>query len=349
MFAHAAHAMKNIPGLAAYSADLVTRAEKAWDWYIARRSNRDTEADTQEIKAGDADLSLEDQDEEEVVAAVYLYAATGRALYNDRIRDHYTVCRPWDDSWWGVWENWQGEAMMFYTTLAGAHGSVRDAVLAKRADEASWGELYRFDESQDLYRAYLPIYTWGSNQTVCDLGETVWELVEHGIDRANEGRHRERCLGLLHYLHGVNPQGIVYLSNMYEHGAERSANRIFHTWFKPGTRWSDARTGDGPAPGYLAGGPNQYHTGDLVVAGTTSLIRDQPPQKAYSDENSGFGIWEITEPAIYYQAAYIQLLSNFVRPAAVTRTEVDRTVGDRRAGATQDAAVRSAVGAYRTQ
>ena len=43
---------------------------------------------------------------------------------------------------------------------------------------------------------------------------------------------------------------------------------------------------------------------------------NQPPQKAYKDWNTSWpeNSWEITEPAIYYQGAYVYLLSRFVRP-----------------------------------
>jgi len=42
----------------------------------------------------------------------------------------------------------------------------------------------------------------------------------------------------------------------------------------------------------------------------------QPEQKMYLDFNNGppEDSWTITEPAIYYQAAYIKLLSKFVAP-----------------------------------
>jgi len=48
----------------------------------------------------------------------------------------------------------------------------------------------------------------------------------------------------------------------------------------------------------------------------------QPPQKSYLDFNDGWpeSSWEITEPAIYYNAAYIMLLSNFVANPIVSTT-----------------------------
>ena len=59
----------------------------------------------------------------------------------------------------------------------------------------------------------------------------------------------------LHYLHGVNPLGKVYLSNMYSLGAENSVNQLWHTWFFDGIKWDDAKNSlYGPAPGYVVGG-----------------------------------------------------------------------------------------------
>ncbi len=41
----------------------------------------------------------------------------------------------------------------------------------------------------------------------------------------------------LHYIHGVNPLGLVYLTNMKKAGASHSASTMFHNWFAHGTRW----------------------------------------------------------------------------------------------------------------
>jgi hypothetical protein len=41
----------------------------------------------------------------------------------------------------------------------------------------------------------------------------------------------------------------------------------------------------------------------------------EPPQKAYADFGDGWPIdsWEVTEPSISYQTAYIRLLARFVK------------------------------------
>lgn len=133
-----------------------------------------------------------------------------------------------------------------------------------------------------------------------------------GINSTSAALYRRIAEQHLHWLHGANPMGLVMLSNMASAGAESSLSEIYHTWFANGTVWDSTRTSArGPAPGYLAGGPNTTYTGS--VAGLAS----QPPQKAYKDWNTGWpeNSWEVTEPAIYYQAAYVQLLARLMGTA----------------------------------
>ncbi len=66
----------------------------------------------------------------------------------------------------------------------------------------------------------------------------------------------------------------------------------------------------GPPPGYVTGGPNKDYSYTQL-----SPPASQPPQKSYRDVNDGWpeSSWEISEPAIYYNAAYILLLFNFAQ------------------------------------
>jgi hypothetical protein len=92
--------------------------------------------------------------------------------------------------------------------------------------------------------------------------------------------------------------------------------QIFHYWFSDGSAY-DGLGGDkiGPAPGYVPGGPNRYFEPEWI-----SPPYGQPPGKSFLEFNTGWDPqrnmtmdpWSITEPAIYYQAAYIRLLAPFV-------------------------------------
>jgi len=130
--------------------------------------------------------------------------------------------------------------------------------------------------------------------------------------------YRLRALEILHYFHGVNPFATVYLSNMYPYGATHSVNEIYHTWFWHGSKWSDALYSEcGPAPGYVPGGPNAGAVKSGVPA-TLIPPAGQPPQKSYRDWNTPWpeASWALTEPGIYYQSSYVELLSKFVGEAA---------------------------------
>jgi hypothetical protein len=170
----------------------------------------------------------------------------------------------------------------------------------------------------DAYLSYLPGYWWGCNQTKSEYGYRAMFAVKLGVSPADDEACRVAAENYLHYLHGRNPLCFVYLTNMGPKGASAGAGksimRPFHTWFSEKSRWSGPDS-LGPAPGLLAGGPNTYEAPSWLVP-----PGKQPPSKSFKDwagvwnqehqatENS----WAFTEPAIYYQARYVLLLSQFV-------------------------------------
>ena len=312
MFAHGALVFAEFAALEGEAADLAERAVAAYDWYSG--NPRETECDTGEIKAGDADLTLRDQDASHAVAAVYLFALTGEERYQKALEEHYLVTRPFgdEDLRWGMYNPHEGDALLYYAGLENAAPNLKELFLETKVEQA-YGvaeRLYRFRPGQDLYRAYMPdqAYHWGSNYVRAALGNTNLDMLNYGLDEVAHPEYEAKALGIVNYFHGVNPLGLVYLSNMYDYGAENAVNEYWHDWFQDGGVWDHALlSGRGPAPGYLVGGPNAAYTG------TMSPPAGQPLQKSYRDMNmGGVAAWEITEPAIYYQAAYVKLLSNFV-------------------------------------
>ena len=71
--------------------------------------------------------------------------------------------------------------------------------------------------------------------------------VIRGNDTATAAKADSAAMGYLHYIHGVNPLGLVYLTNMKSAGAEHFATTMFHTWFAHGTPWSEV-SGAMPGP-----------------------------------------------------------------------------------------------------
>jgi endoglucanase len=317
MFAHAAHIYSRFASLAGEVEDLKARAIKSWNLYQSTPA-RQIHCDTGAIHGGNADWSADDQAASSVVAAVYLSAITGSPVYHDYVKAHYRETRPYHDFGWTRYSPEQGDALLFYTTLDGADPEVKRQILADKSRDVTAGnKVYGFNPDDDLYRAFLhdEQYHWGSNNPRANYGSANLDVPAYGLSgKADPAGFRLRALEILHYFHGVNPLAMVYLTNMYSLGVTHCANEIFHTWFQPYTRWSDAKTSEcGPAPGYVPGGPNRNAAASGVPAWVSPPV-GQPPQKSYRDWNGPDASWAVTEPGIYYQSAYVRLLAAFAHP-----------------------------------
>jgi endoglucanase len=299
MFAHAAVVFATVPELADEAPRLQERAVSAWDWYAA--SEKRDDCDPQIVRAGDADMSVEEQQDQAVVAAIYLFSLTGDPRYDAVVRAGHRETLPFKDDGFGRYGPDQSDALLFYRGLPDADSSTVRAIDGRVRSLLEDSSTHGFDPAADLYRAFMPDeqYHWGSNMVKANVGSA--NLVVPG---ASEGA--ERALGHLQYLHGVNPLGMVYLTNMADYGAELSAERLFHYWFGERSAFDvDAGSDIGVPPGFLVGGPNRFYSGGATPPAA------QPPMKSYRDW-SAYGsepTWELSEPAIYYQAAYVRLLS----------------------------------------
>lgn len=299
MFAHAAVVAESVPALEADAPQLRNRAEIAWSWYQANEKRDD--CDPQIVRAGDADMSLEEQENAAVVAAVYLWALTGDRAYESVVRSGYARTVPFTDDGFGRYAPDQADALLFYRESPGADPAIVRAIDDRIAQLVGSSATHGFDPAADLYRSYMPDtqYHWGSNMVKANTGSanlTIGEITGG----------RERALGHLHYFHGVNPLSMVYLTNMTEYGAERSAGSLFHFWFGERTAFDVGAGSDiGVAPGYLVGGPNAFYSGSHVPPAGQPALKSYRDWSSYGSEPS----WEVTEPAIYYQAAYVRLLA----------------------------------------
>lgn len=323
MFAHAALVFGGVTSQRAYADELVARAKRALQHFQSHPLR--TDCDDGSILSGDADKTELEQLQTSVVAAVYLFALTGEASYAQLIAKDFKSLRPMQEDRWSSYDPEQGEALLFYAALPNAEPNVKRAILERKLSQARSVDLYGMRPELDLYRAYMrpDSFHWAHNMVRANVGNTNLELLSL-VPPAEQRSYSERAEGLLHSFHGVNALGIVYLTNMYAYGAEKSANQIFHTWFRDGDPdYDDARRSRlGPAPGYVPGGPNhQYCEGRPQSLCFRSPLRREPPQKAYLDFNTGWdpaqqydSSWELTEPGIYYQAAYVMLVSKFVNP-----------------------------------
>lgn len=306
-FSHAALVLGRFPELANYASELGQKALRAWQWFESHPI--ETNCDSQKIQSGDADKTAQEQIGEAVAAAVYLFALTENPKYTNYIKEHLSQTQPFSDIVWSRYQVTQGDALLFYTQLPSSDSALRELITNRfkelvRTSVSAYGNANELDP----YQSYMPDeqYHWGSNFVKANYGNTNYDVVLYNINPNKDDQYRVRALNSLHYFHGVNPLGIVYLTNMYSYGAEYSANEMWHEWFGKGIYSNALTSPNGPAPGYVTGGPNKSYTG-------SAPLRQKPPMKAYLDSNeTKLNMWEVTEPSIVYQASYIKLLSKFI-------------------------------------
>ncbi len=215
---------------------------------------------------------------------------------------------------------------------------VKRAKLAWDWSAANPNVLWRNNESQNGSQGI-----GAGQQETDDYGRTAGSIKAAIFlyDATKTAIAKEAALGYVHYLHGTNPLGITYLTNMNSLGAENSANELYHTWFTDkSAKWDRVGTSTyGPAPGFLTGGPNPSYdldgccaTNSCGGAGNNALCtsenitppKGQPKQKSYKDFNTNWPLnsWSITENSNGYQLAYIRMLSKFVSvPSIPTSVE----------------------------
>jgi hypothetical protein len=327
--------------LKSYGEELLSRAQKAWDWAVANPNvkyfNNDPgqQPGSAGLASGQQEMSDADRLFAKLEAAVYLYERTHVATYKEFVEANFTsIIEAGGPT---QWDTNRQEALLYYARLPGVTATVSEAILNQFITNMNTqaDQLPMAVGNKDAYRAPMQDYTWGSNLSKATQARLYQLLAVYGSNAAVATKVHAIGLEYLHYIHGVNPLGLVYLTNLKAIGAENSANTMWHTWFAAGTHWSKVTaTTPGPAPGYLVGGPNPTFTVDsccTAPSGTSafqcfgspafSLCQlnyspplGQPTMKSYKQFNDGWPAdsWAITEPSTTYQAQYIRSLAPYV-------------------------------------
>ena len=315
-------------GNTSYAATLRDAAQRAFEWAEAHPDsmfyNNKAEYGTKDLAAGqqeiDANYTTGARFVVKVAADFAMYELTGDANYLKRFEttpDSLPLMRQYGS--WALDQYRINHCLLYilYLGYKDANAETKSLIQERFVSEFPKGKYIAVGLENDGYRAYIRDYNWGSNSAKASSG-LLFEKMGNS-DAAEE---------YLHYLHGVNPFGMVYLSNMGSYGASKSATLFYHTWF-----------GENPAPGYVTGGANSRYTwadcckqydadnsakgcgsaSNNALCYAVSIPVGEPPEKMYSNINDGWPIdsWELTEPSLGYQTYYIRLISNFVQERGV--------------------------------
>jgi hypothetical protein len=247
------------------------------------------------------------------MAAIHLFALTGKKEYNDAVVKLAPKTRQLAEGIWSPYEAGMTEALTDYLSLPGADAGLC-ARIRMQLRKSATNDRFAPPVEADLYRAWMnpEAYHWGSNTVRASFGFAALLAEQYGgASRNEQTRLRQRAEDMLHSFHGVNPFSAVLMSNMGGLGAELSMQHIFHERYGFGTPFQSY-----PPPGYVVGGANQSYGGRRGDrGGEVDWIKRQPRAKAYADFCEGWpqASWELSEPAIYYQAAYIRLLAGVMK------------------------------------
>lgn len=324
-FAYGAKMAKIFKGDAYYK-KLYDAAVKAFAWAEAHPDsmffNNDSAQGTIGLAAGQQEVTEENSRlENRLNAALRLYELTGEASYKKLFEENYSSFPL--IKWWGDSYRYdQHNMFILYLSLPNADPTIKADIESKFVSLMDKPGDFMGAFATDGYRSFSRDYNWGSNGHKSAYGvlfDRLSKLKISGIDSAKYHRAAEEYL---HYIHGVNPFGFVYLSNMGSYGASNSIMSIYHKWFEDGSKWDR-----NPAPGYLAGGPYSDYKWDACCdkqsCGSTRNNQlcfaeerpvGEPHEKMYRDINNGWpmNFWQVTEPSIGYQVKFIHLVSKFV-------------------------------------
>lgn len=311
-------------------------AENAWNWAeknpTVKFYNNSSEHGTQGLAAGQQEVDDLACLEKKLHAAMRLFSLTGDTKYRTFFDENYTQARM--IAWQLVFAF--GEAnqdmLLNYAQLKNATPAVAEHI--KKVYRSALDTVHNLPAVRnftDPYFAYQKDYVWGSNGTKAKQGAILHNIATYNIDEQLASSAKQYSEHYIHYLHGVNPLNMCYLTNMSAYGAEQSANTVYHAWFHyKNETWGEAgKSTYGPVPGIVVGGPNPAYDWDgccpqncdseynnsLCFAHDISRLRNQPAQKSYLDMNLGWplNLWSVSENSNGYQVHYLRLLSKFVK------------------------------------
>lgn len=327
-----------------YSETLADAALRAFNWAESHQDslfyNNDASHGTSGLAAGQQEVTPADDEVtcvrllNRVEASFRLYQLTEDPSYLKIFEDNYTQF-PLMNGWGDQYRYEQHLMFLLYRSFKDAKADIKTEIDERLVKLMNKSADFMGAFATDGYRSFIRDYNWGSNSAKSSYGTLYMRLAESGISGIDPETYQAAAPEYLHYIHGVNPFGHVYMTNMSQYGAEKSLTQIYHKWFDVGSKWDYVGEGKfGPAPGYVSGGANKRYAwdgccakydADNSVKGCGSAANNQlcyaqdrpiaePSAKMYKDFNAGWPLnsWQLTEPSLGYQTKYIHLISRFV-------------------------------------
>lgn len=208
-------------GATAYADLLAERAIKAWDWAAANPAvifkNNDAGSGTSGLGAGQQETDDYGRLMAKVEAACFLFEITGETKYKDFIDSNYASVHLMTWNWASMYEVSNQEAILYYASLPGATPAIASQIKTAYKNALNTADHFLAHSGKtDPYLAHINQYGWGSNSLKALQGLIFTDLILYNVDTSKNDEAQEAAETFIHYIHGVNPLNLVYLSNVEE-------------------------------------------------------------------------------------------------------------------------------------
>lgn len=274
----------------AYSARVLSAAQKAWQWVEQNPS-----VAYAENPAGITTGAYSDRDcsDEHLWAAVELWRTTHDDLYSQYFLAHYRdflqYLRPADP------QSWSELAPLALWGYVLSNGPNAEAVNSIRRQSLTAADEIVARTNQNPYRVSLTTrdYIWGSNGVAANYSMQL--LIANQFQR--NPKYFAAAMDNLHYILGRNTFSLSWVTHVGQHAFQH-----------PHHRPSAADGIDEPWPGLMSGGPNP---GRQDAAMKQYVPVDTKPARAYIDVTGAYACNEI---AINWNAPLVFSLAAAVSP-----------------------------------
>ncbi len=294
-------------GDTAYADELENAALAAWNWAEANPNvifqNNDPASQTEGLGAGKQEVDEKSRAIKRHTAAARIFELTGDAAIGTIVEDMLSDSPLVIEQMLSPYHLPHLDALHGFAKHPNASATARNTI----TNLVSSKRIQASAILRDAYRSPVDNFHWGSNATKASRALTY--LVANEDGEANQA-----ASGYVHYMHGVNPMGVVYLSEMAAAGAETSVKQLYHAGFENGAPPGFVTGGPNPTYNWAACCPNSCGGGNSCNSERLSPPAGQPDMKSYLDFNENWTLspWQVNENSNGYQVAYLRMLAFYV-------------------------------------
>ncbi len=294
-------------GDTAYADILRAAAISAWEWAEANPDvvfrNNDAASQTEGLGAGQQEVNDKTRMVMRMTAAAHLFALTGDNQYGAIVEELLPNSPLLKEPLISPYELIHYDGLRAYALHDAAdktaQRTINNQLVAKRVSSNTI--------LADAYRSPVQHLHWGSNATKAARALTL--LVDNATDET-----KQTASGFVHYLHGANPLGMVFMSEMRSLGADNFVEHLYHDGYKNGAPSGFVTGGPNPTYNWAACCPNSCGGGNTCGTERPSPPAGQPGLKSYLDfrENWTLAPWQVNENSNAYQVAYLRMMAFYV-------------------------------------